>query len=816
MLQGIRVVELSNEVGGAFAGYLLAKYGADVVVVEPPMGHAIRSLPPRAGATPDHSIMFAYLGAGKRSMVAGLSDPAAIQSVRELIASADVVIDSYAPGFLAEKGLSPGGLVEDFPRLVVCSISPFGQDGPRRDWTMTSLTAAAAGGQMSICGDADMPPLKTAGHQAHYQAGLHAFSAIATALFAAKSQGVGDWLDISLQEVQVSTLEGAGPAALFTETEAGRSAGNRPFAQWGIHECKDGYIGVAAMPRQSYAIYDRIGHPELKEDPAFASGWLPDANAILGILIPEWTAQYTAEEIFELASEFRAPFAMIPDPRQLLEWPGLKDVDFWQEVDHPVLGRHPLPGGPIIFGDGDRGIAKRAPLLGEHTREVIAEARAQLRPVPSGEGAAAPKLPLDGIRVVDMTAVWAGPYGTRFLADQGAEVLKVEGPSFADPVRTMGGARQSPEINQSTYFNEYNRNKLGVSLDIKKPEGMAALKRLIAASDIFIENWSSGVAERLGLGFEELKKINPAIISISMPGFGHKGRDSDRVGFGPTIEQMGGLVALQGYEGGPPHRSGISYGDPVAGTVSAGAVALALLNRLRTGEGSYAVTPQRDAICSLVGEFVLGEALGHPLPVRIGSRDPEFAPSNVYQCADTPARPMRGLAGRPMLEFTDSWLTLTVDSDSTWIALKGVVANPALDNRSFDTQAGRLAAQARIDAVIAAWARPLDASTAAARLQAAGVSAAPVLTPLTVTTDDHLAARGAFLAYSHPDVGDGRTTRPAWRFMRRPAMVVNSAPRFGEHTRDVLNRVGGYSDEELDAMEANSVITDDLIPGAAG
>ena len=430
--------------------------------------------------------------------------------------------------------------------------------------------------------------------------------------------------------------------------------------------------------------------------------------------------------------------------------------------------------------------------------------------------ATGPQLPLAGIRVIDASHVWAGPYGTRFLADQGAEVIKVEGPSFADPIRTMGGARQSPEINQSTYFNEYNRNKLGVSLDIKQPEGMQALKHLIANADVFIENWSSGVAERLGLGHEALKEINPDIISISMPGFGHIGRDADRVGFGPTIEQMGGLVALQGYEGGPPHRSGISYGDPVAGTVAAGAVAIALLHRARTGEGSYAVTPQRDAICSLVGEYVMAEALGHPLPVRIGSHDPDFAPSNVYQCADTEPRPMRGLAGRPLMEFTDSWLTLTVDSESAWAALKGVVADPRLDDPRFGAMADRHENQGELDAVIAEWARPLDATEASDRLQAVGVAASPVMTVLSVTTDEHLNARGAFLPYSHPDVGDGRTTRPAWRFLRRPATQVNAAPRFGEHTREVLRRVAGYTDEQLDTMAARNVITDDLIPGAAG
>src|SRR5690606_15335155 len=138
------------------------------------------------------------------------------------------------------------------------------------------------------------------------------------------------------------------------------------------------------------------------------------------------------------------------------------------------------------------------------------------------------------------------PYATRLLGDAGAEVIKVEGPTFEDPVRTMGGTRTVPGINQSAYFNEYNRNKLGVSIDIKTPEGMEALRRMLAETDVFIENWSSGVAERIGLGYEAVKALKPDIVYVSMPGFGHTGPDARRVGFGPTIEQMGGLVALQG------------------------------------------------------------------------------------------------------------------------------------------------------------------------------------------------------------------------------------------------------------------------------
>lgn len=816
MLEGMRVVELSNDVAGGLTGRLLAAYGADVIVVEPPGGHATRQFGPRSGPSPDESILFAYLGSGKRSAVFDLNDAGDRDVVRRLALSADVVIDSYAPGALAARGLDPAKLIAENPRLVVCSIAPFGQSGPRANWRLTAIGAAAAGGQMAVCGDPGMPPLKTAGYQGHYQAGLHAFSAVLAAVLGVRRHGAGDWLDISIQEVQASTLEGTGPGALNEGNEAGRSSGNRTFAQWGIHECKGGYIGVAAMPRQTYAIYDCIGHPELKEDPALASGWSADANELLTIYLPEWTAERTAEEIFAEAAKFRAPFAIIPNPRELLEWPGLKDTGFWQEVDHPVLGKHPLPSAPIAMADGSRGSAAPAPLLGQHTEAVRAEV-AKLAPA-AAAAAPAGALPLafDGIRITDVTQVWAGPYATRFLADLGAEVIKVEGPSFADPIRTMGGARQAPEINQSHYFNEYNRNKEGISLDIKQPQGMEALRRLIAASDVFIENWSSGVADRLGLGFEDVRALNPRIVYVSMPGFGHTGPDAERIGFGPTIEQMGGLVALQGYEGGAPHRSGISYGDPISGTIAAGAVAMLLAEREKTGAAQYAMIPQRDAIPSLIGEYIVAEALGHPLPMRIGAHDAEWAPHNVYQARDSEPRAARTVPTRPPVIFTDTWLAIAVDSEQAWSAFKRIVGDSRLDDAAFGTMASRHANQERLDAIIAEWAATQEHGEAAAALQAAGVAACPVLTPLMIANDAHLAARGFFVPYTHPDTGECRASRPAWQWSRRPSRPLRAAPQFGQYTRPVLKRVLGYSEAQLDEMAATAVITDDLIPGAAG
>jgi crotonobetainyl-CoA:carnitine CoA-transferase CaiB-like acyl-CoA transferase len=177
---------------------------------------------------------------------------------------------------------------------------------------------------------------------------------------------------------------------------------------------------------------------------------------------------------------------------------------------------------------------------------------------------------------------------------------------------------------------------------------------------------------------------------------------------------------------------------------------------------------------------------------------------------------MLGPGGVTMIEFTDAWLAVAVDSDAAWESLKRVIADPRLDRPEYGTAAGRKDAQQSIDEVVAAWAAGRDADDAAAALQAAGVAASAVLTPLLVTADEHLLEREAFLPYSHPDAGDGRTTRPAWRFRRRPATTVRASPRFGEHSREVLGRVAGYSPADLDRMAATHVTTDDLIPTAAG
>lgn len=802
-LEGLRVVDLSDGVAGAYGARLLAGWGATVVKVEPPGGDPTRRLGPGAPpADPDASILFSYLNTGKKGVVCDPGAEGGRNDILRLCRWADLVVESGAPGEWASRGVDFDALRRERPALVVCSVTPFGQDGPRAGWRTTALTAFAPGGQMSLCGDDDKPPLKTAGFQAEYQGGLHVFSAAMVALVGARRSGRGDHIDLSLQEVQAACLENAGPVAMVRETDAART-GNQLRAIWGMYPSADGYIGVNAMARQTAAVYRVIGQPQLAEDPAFMNLLAnPEMNHLVEALIGEWASQRTSRQIYDESGRHRAPMSVVASPRELLDSEALRQSHFWQEIDHPRLGRHVTPGLPFDL-DGDGGCVTRAPLLGEHTLEMLAALPLGADTAPTGE----PRPLLDGVRVLDLSQVWAGPYAARFLADMGADVIHIEGPAFPDAVRGVGRGGDPEAHNKSVYFNEYNRNKRGLVLDLHRPEGIAAFKRLVPHADVVLENWSVGVAERLGIGYDDLRALNPGIVFVQMPAFGKTGPEAERVGFGPSIEQMGGLVSLQGYEGGPPHRSGISYGDPNAGIVAAGAAALALFRREHTGGGGHVVVRQRDNLAGMVGEYMVAESLGVEIPPRMGNRDPLFAPQGVYRCKDDDdGRVIGDIMGEEVGRVFDNWIAISVDSDASWAALVQTIGDARLRAPGMASVEGRRAHHDVIDQTITDWTRARDAAEAAATLQAAGVSAAPVLSPLQVVQDPHLNARGTFPTVDHPVAGVHRTMRPVWRLRDRPFTGAKAAPAFGQHNREVLAELGGYSDAELDWMEAEGVL----------
>jgi crotonobetainyl-CoA:carnitine CoA-transferase CaiB-like acyl-CoA transferase len=398
-------------------------------------------------------------------------------------------------------------------------------------------------------------------------------------------------------------------------------------------------------------------------------------------------------------------------------------------------------------------------------------------------------LPLSGIRVCDLTWIIAGPTATRVLADFGAEVIRVEHEQAADSIRfgrpIVGDA---PTLNNSGFFNYFNRNKKSILLNARHPDGMELLKQLIAQSDVVVENFSSAVLQSWGLDYEALKAIRPGIIYCSISGFGHSGRDKAFTTWGPTAQALSGLTLMSGLPGEPPAGWGYSYMDHTAGYYGAMAIMMALHHRNRTGEGQYVDLSQVEDGIILGGPAVLDYTVnGRPwrregMPPGNHAWEPAVAPHNTYPCAGE-----------------DRWLALAVMNDAEWQALIQAMDEPAWAvDEKFATNAGRLANQDELDEHIAAWTRQCDDYELMAVLQAAGVRAAVCQKPSDrVENDPQLNARGWWQRLPHAELGDCQYDGVAPRLSETPGALRTASPLLGEHTFEVLRDVLHLSDEQI-------------------
>ena len=401
------------------------------------------------------------------------------------------------------------------------------------------------------------------------------------------------------------------------------------------------------------------------------------------------------------------------------------------------------------------------------------------------------RLPLAGVRVLDLSKVWAGPYATRLLADMGAEVIKVEAPGAWDMIRSLTLLPHKTErgYNRSAHFNHTNRNKYGCAIDFSYPKGHELALRLVALSDVVIENHRADVLERLDLTYETMRTARSDIILVSMPSHGLSGPDAHHIAYGTHIEQLAGLVSLNGYPDGPPQRSAISYGDPMAGTVAAAAAIAALLHRRWTGKGQHIEVAQWEALLPMLGEAFLEYGMTGREPPRRGNSHSSMAPHGVYRC-----------------QGDDSWVAIAVGSDAEFAGLCRVIGQPELakDGRFADV-VSRHRHQDELDGIISGWTGERAHREVAAQLQAADVSASPVLTIPELVVDPHLAERGFFEEVAHREAGTWTMDGPAWRFDRTPAHIRLPAPCFAEHNDYVFRDLLGLSEEEVAELEREGV-----------
>ncbi|MGH7963024.1 MAG: CoA transferase, partial [Candidatus Binatia bacterium] len=541
-LEGIRVLELGHLVSAAYATKLIADLGADVIKVEEPDGDHARARGPFPGNVPDpeQSGLFLALNTNKRSVTLDLRTPQGKEQLRRLVSWANILIHNYSPALMAEFGIDYAAFHALNPRLVMCSITPFGLSGPYKDYKAYEITVAHGGGwawlSPGTSEQSDLSPLKAFGHQCGFQSGLAAATTALAAYYRALDTDVGEHIDLSAQEYVASFTE----QNIVYYTYLGKISsrlGRRLLYPWGIHECQDGLIFLLIVEQDQWQrLIELMGNPEWASWEIFKDQWSRGQNSdILKPYLDEWISQWRVEDLFCTGQERRICFSPVFTMADLPKQAQLRTRNFFVEVNHPRTGTLTHLGPPYQLHEPWWQIRRPAPLLGEHNKEVFAAPYNLRSPTPNPQPPTpSSRLPLEGVRIADFSWVWAGPFCSLQLAHLGAEVIRVESRARQDAARRLplGPPGIKPSPNTSGYFNQWSQGKKSLALNLSKPEALAVAKKLIQTCDVVLENFANGVMEELGLGYQELKKIKPDIIMASICGYGHSGPQQDYMGYG--------------------------------------------------------------------------------------------------------------------------------------------------------------------------------------------------------------------------------------------------------------------------------------------
>jgi len=788
-LAGIRVVETATGVAGPYLAKMLGDLGADVTKVEPSDGDPSRRHGPFPDDKPDpeRSALFIHLNGAKRLAPAADLD--------RLVAEADVVVDN--------NSLDAAALRIAHPRLVVASLTPYGLTGPYADYRGEDIVLYALGGPMIQTGVEDREPLKLAGNQVLYQWGSTGAVATLGAVRRAEATGVGAHLDISGFETQVGSIDRQINHLLWrqwTDMEVTRDPAGAPASlPSGYFPCRDGYVAMVVVAGWLPRLLAVLDDPELTERGSRAD-WAtdPDLPGLLEAGMYVWLADRTPQQAMRDAARHRLPIAPFNSPADLHRDP------------------HFMARGFFIDRDGDR--VPRPPVRfhpGPEPETTTVEPSTPPAPTPAHR-ADPDALPLEGIRVLDLTEVWSGPYATMLLGDLGAEIIRVDNPWFFPTITRGSFARPPKEAlkgigqytacypdmdpgdrpwNRSGNFVAHSRSKKSATLDLRRPLGHAAFLRLVEHADVVIENSSVGVVDRLGIGWDTLVEHNPRLVMVRMPAMGLEGPYRDFVGFGMHLEAIGGSASLSGYRtGAPSEKSPVYPMDPAAGTHAALATLAALRQRDRTGRSVLVEVPQIEVILQHVGELLIDAGWRDETPPAPGNRHVTFAPQGCYPC-----------------QGHDRWLVLSVDSDAAWRGLRRAMGDPpwAEDDR-FETLTGRRAHHDEIDERISEWSRSNKAEVLFHRCQAEGVAAAPVQNQADQLADPHLAARQFYRLNSSVEVPPTLMPNHLWRW-DGPPLAWGPFNRLGDHNRYVFRDVVQMDDAEYEALAADGHLSLDYL-----
>jgi crotonobetainyl-CoA:carnitine CoA-transferase CaiB-like acyl-CoA transferase len=773
-LHDLRVVEISDRIAGSYCGKLLTDAGAQVRKIEPPQGDWLRRYSATGSPVTDGPF-YSYLNAGKQSLtIAGDSERLGAE-----LAAADVVVLTAGRAQAAALGIDPQRLLADSPQTVIVTISDFGWTGPYADRAASEFTLQAWAGSPGFRGDPAGPPISIGGDLGEYMGGVCAAFGVLAVRRRVEQGGPGEHLDLSMLEAITlmqssewlhSQLLRVPPVSRTTEVPS-------------IEPAKDGYVGITMVTGQQWLDFlAMVDCPQLEEieQLGFQIGRWGYRDLIREQIGP-WLAERTVEEIVELGQLFRLPIAALGNGSTI------RDSEYVRQrkafVGNPAGFHQPRP--PWLMSACAPAPVRPTAAPGQHNDESPWQ-----KSQPEYE-AAGRRRPLDGVRIVDLTAFWAGPAATHLLAAFGAEVIKVESIQRPDGIRYSGAMRKDVDDwwEYGWVFQAMNTNKRSVTLDLGSDQGRRLFTELAAGADVVIENFSPRVMDHFGLTADVLLKVNPKLVVARMPAFGLDGPWRERVGFAPTMEQIAGLAWVTGLPDAPPVTPRGAC-DPLAGVHAAFAVLAALNFAERTGSGQLVELPMLETVLNATAiQAIESEVFGITLSRR-GNRGHGELIQNTYRCAGE-----------------DDWIAVTVGADDQWAALVELMGRPAWCTEDLATVAGRREHADDIDRRLQDWFADRPLVSTVELLAAAGIPAAPVVSPSLVTENPQLRDRGFFETLNHPSIGTAEYPCPPFTLLAgQDRWLLRPPPTLGEHNGEVLRDRCGLTDEELTDLATIGVI----------
>lgn len=792
-LEGLTVLEHGGK-AAAYGAKLLADFGADVLTSEPAEGDPLRDEWPflADGGDVGRGALYHYLRTNRRAIRFPLSDPERLR----LLSACKVVITDQPDAIREGIGLGTDQLREEFPHLIVVTISPFGATGPSKNVRGGELVTFASGGLAQTSpglpdGVSDPyldGPLHPGGYPAAATAGLTAAVATLSALPHDRPHDTapGDHVDVSEQASVASLVYRYIAVTAYSGIDADRTYPGPLNMPNLFIPCRDGYVVIAAvLDHQWRRLVEALGSPPWAVDPDLdkAAG-RNAAREQIEMHLRRWCLQRDGDEIVELAARHGVPcfrFHRLDEMESSAHAQARESL-----VPVPDGGGARMPAAPFKLGAAPWTLRRPAPATTTPVAQVLREGVwSQPSPVQTSSTPTATRRPLEGVRVLDFGQVLAIPFGTQWMTWLGADVILVESSRHLHTRATPPFSTAAPDPNASAVFNLFNSSKRSLTVDIKTKEGQQILTDLVPHCDVVVENFRAGALDRVGLSYQRLQELRPDIILLALGAFGRSGPMKDAAGLHSAANLYSGLADVTRYPGGSPRIMGACLPDPLAGLNAMLAVLLALQHRQRTGEGQAIDQAMYEALLPFCAGAIMADE---------GTRN------------EMRARGTQGLdalfGGYFPAAAAGEWLALEVHDRSGWDRLCATVGFPQTPGA--DASSGLVAAQMRASIIHWLMTRKLD--DAVAELRQEGLGAARASSTSDLLADEQLLAIGFMREIDHPVAGLRRVPTLPWRSGSSESLRFGPAPMLGQHVDDVLAGLLGYSEQRIASLREGGVL----------